>query len=303
VNPRVFLSHATADVDVSRQVFQALRASGFRTFFSDLTIGSGNQWDEVIVREIEQCQVLVVVVSKKASDSFFVKNEVAIAKDLGKPVLPFFIEPEGLCGGLTLFLKTDQGLDGFPGPTQAQLQRLCRHVHRLVGTDAPPSTEYDVSEIVPPRKPGDKKATLARSEIVKRVGLAIAGVVLLGSVAIFIFANKHSQTFAIDCNSLGSNNKPRLSIQLVDFDFGKIPVENVKVTVQSYDFGPCAVPVQSNGRTSSLHWPKGKPIEAHLSIGDVYKDTIRKAGQDTGNIGLEFVYNSARDPEGELGNQ
>ena len=68
---------------------QGLQASGLETFIDVLTLRPGDKWDRKIFAAIDDCDLFVVIWSRNARDSKWVKKESHYAlkryKKLGRP--------------------------------------------------------------------------------------------------------------------------------------------------------------------------------------------------------------------------
>ncbi|HYQ04077.1 MAG TPA: toll/interleukin-1 receptor domain-containing protein [Polyangiaceae bacterium] len=73
----VFVSHATANRKwVEREVIRYLEIEGIRTWYAKTSIGTSAQWEREILRGMEKCDWFLLVVSQKAADSEWVKDEL-----------------------------------------------------------------------------------------------------------------------------------------------------------------------------------------------------------------------------------
>ncbi len=86
---RVFISHASKDRWIARQVARAIEvgSSGrVTTFLDDKDIDVGARIRETIRRELQGCDALVVLYSSAAAQRDWVKAEIGAAWVLGKPI-------------------------------------------------------------------------------------------------------------------------------------------------------------------------------------------------------------------------
>lgn len=90
---RAFISHATADDSYVAEMESFLRAAGYDEVFNDV---SAIQPDEKFWPRIEQgittSEALFVVITAASNASDWVKREVACARNLGRKVIPVWIE-------------------------------------------------------------------------------------------------------------------------------------------------------------------------------------------------------------------
>jgi type IV pilus assembly protein PilM len=119
--PRVFISHSTKDREfVEREIIDSLHRHGIHTWYSPDDIRTAEQWANSIVDGLEQCDWFLVVMSRHAQQSDWVKSEVswAIHYRDGR-IIPVLIEE---CETYKIHLKlfTIQHLDFRSNPVLAR---------------------------------------------------------------------------------------------------------------------------------------------------------------------------------------
>ena len=91
----VFISYRREGGEISAQMFyELLSAKGYRVFYDIESLGQG-LFDENILREIEEAEVFLVILSKGALDRCvneddWVRREIAHAIRLNKEIIPLF---------------------------------------------------------------------------------------------------------------------------------------------------------------------------------------------------------------------
>jgi len=80
---QVFISHATADLEVVRQLSQALQAAGFQVWNPADAILPGDNWALATGKALEQSEVLIAILSRNAANSPWVQQEVQYALTSG----------------------------------------------------------------------------------------------------------------------------------------------------------------------------------------------------------------------------
>lgn len=88
----VFLSHASADQAVTKNIAHALAQVGVNTWASFRDIAPGSRWDESIEAALRSSAALVVVVSRSSVESRYVRAEVEDAISSDKTVVPVIVE-------------------------------------------------------------------------------------------------------------------------------------------------------------------------------------------------------------------
>jgi len=73
----VFVSHSTRDRKwVEREIVALLKTRGLNPWYSKQSINTSSQWEREILRGLESCQWFLIVVSPRAAESEWVKNEL-----------------------------------------------------------------------------------------------------------------------------------------------------------------------------------------------------------------------------------
>ena len=88
----VFISHAGDDASVAIEVCAQLEKRGLKCWMAPRDVAAGSVWDEAILDAIETSRVFLLILSKSANQSQFVKNEVNRAFSQSKPIVTFRLE-------------------------------------------------------------------------------------------------------------------------------------------------------------------------------------------------------------------
>jgi len=87
----VFVSYTRADHQRVGKLLDGLKRLGYRVWH-DQELSGGQEWWDVILRQIRECDGLLLVVSPAQLDSEACREEVTYARSLGKSVLPVMIQ-------------------------------------------------------------------------------------------------------------------------------------------------------------------------------------------------------------------
>jgi hypothetical protein len=129
----VFLSHSSKDFTFAQQVQRCLEEGGLSVWIAPRDIRAGEHYGAEIIRGIESCSTLVLLLSSHSNASTPVRNEVERAFDKGKRIVPLKLEPVVLSQSLEFFLAGAQWVDASDGLDQA--------LARLLGTFATQGSE------------------------------------------------------------------------------------------------------------------------------------------------------------------
>ena len=126
---KVFISHASANLAVARQIEQCLNEAGFDPWLDVSDIRVGALLGKELQQAIGQCVAMVLVWSKPASASRWVGAEILTAFHMDRFIIPCVVSATGL----PAFLSRSVYLDLRKG-RKAALSRLGDQVRRAPGT-------------------------------------------------------------------------------------------------------------------------------------------------------------------------
>jgi adenylate cyclase len=271
-----FLSYASADAEVAKQVCARLEASELRVWMAPRDVPAGAHYADALVRAINASRSLLLILSVNSVDSAHVSKEVERASSKRKPIVAIRLDAAPLTPAFEYFLSESQWVDARDG-LDAAMPRLTDDLRQLV-TGARSATG------VPAGRPSPKVPVKARTRVpVLALAVAALAALILGgwwlgksqgwwarmagatptaptatanSVAVLPFTDlseKKDQEYFSD----------GLSDELIDL-LGKIP--NLRVPA----------------RTSSFYF-KGKPstlpeIGKVLNVSHVLEGSVRKSG-------------------------
>jgi len=88
-----FLSYSRSDEEFAVRLANDLQALGVAMWVDRFNIRPSEHWDRAIERAIRACQKMVVILSPRSVTSENVADEISLAIDAGKSVIPVMIEP------------------------------------------------------------------------------------------------------------------------------------------------------------------------------------------------------------------
>jgi hypothetical protein len=88
-----FLSYARRDEAVALRLAQDLIGAGFSVWVDQFDIRPSQHWDRAVETAVRGCHGMIVVLSPNSAASPNVADEVAVAIETGKDVIPVLIEP------------------------------------------------------------------------------------------------------------------------------------------------------------------------------------------------------------------
>ena len=129
--PRLFLSYASEDRATALAVADALVAAGMPVWIDRRGISGGDIWAAEITSAIRSCEVLAVLCTPASVASRNVRQELQLAWDLDRPILPVILEPVEFSDAMSYFLQGRQWIDASSRSDSEWLQELEAAVARL----------------------------------------------------------------------------------------------------------------------------------------------------------------------------
>jgi non-specific serine/threonine protein kinase len=139
--PSVFLSYASADRARALAIADRLEAAGISVWIDRKSIAGGTSWSAEIVRGIRGCTVFLVACSTAAMASPNVQQEIQVAFESRRPILPLLLEAVELPESVVYALAGRQWLEVRERPASEWLPPVLRALAGLgVGAANPDLT-------------------------------------------------------------------------------------------------------------------------------------------------------------------
>ena len=87
-----FLSYARADAQIALRLADDLKAAGTSVWVDQYDIRPSQHWDRAVEEAVRGCEGMIVLLSPRSTASQNVADEVSVAIDSGKTVIPVLIE-------------------------------------------------------------------------------------------------------------------------------------------------------------------------------------------------------------------
>ena len=269
-----FLSYASADAEIAKQVCARLEASELRVWMAPRDVPAGAHYADALVRAINASRSLLLILSVNSVDSAHVSKEVERASSKRKPIVAIRLDAAPLTPAFEYFLSESQWVDARDG-LDAAMPRLTDDLRQLVtGARTGARVERPIRAMPAAARTRAPVYALAVATVVALIfggwwlgksqgwwprmagGTPSAPAATANSVAVLPFTDlseKKDQEYFSD----------GLSDELIDL-LGKIP--NLRVPA----------------RTSSFYF-KGKPstlpeIGRALNVSHVLEGSVRKSG-------------------------
>jgi len=168
---KVFISHSWKDNDISRKIAHELKRDGAEIWIDYARIKPGEGLPDRIGEALEWCDTLVLVWSKSAAESYYVKLEWQCALDMQKKIIPCIVDDAKRPPILRGFLYID-----FRNFTQGYEQLLNALDLRQL---KPPVATTEASKIPRQKKFKEKKKAL-------KIAYILAAILIFGFTGIYL---------------------------------------------------------------------------------------------------------------------
>ncbi len=279
--PSVFISYASQDAAVADTVVEALERAGLKCWIAPRDVVPGALYADEIVRAINQCQVVVVILSDRAVASPHVGKEIERASSKRRRIVALRIGAVSLPRSFEYFLSESQWIDIGSGGTEAAAVKLVEAVRR----------HLDVTRGVKSNAPSARPPTRSPTASVSGRWL-LAGAVTAVSAVLVYLAIGHSRlstpaAIGTEAHTAMTQPAPPAS-SIAVLPFSDLSAEGN----QGYFSDGMAEEILNvlahvNGlkvasRTSSFQFRKselGVPaIAARLGVRHILEGSVRKAG-------------------------
>ena len=123
----VFISHSSADIELSEKIYDYLQEQGIKCWIDSRNVTG--PYAKSIMEGIEQSELMLLVYSSNVNSSPHVESEIDNAFCKGKTIIPFRIEGTPYSIALSYYLNKSHYIDGMPYPLDA-LDKLCDQIKR-----------------------------------------------------------------------------------------------------------------------------------------------------------------------------
>jgi hypothetical protein len=124
----IFVSYSSADGAFAEDLVRQLEIAGNRIWFAPRNVRPGTDYSEQIQSAIEHARAFVVIISKDANESDFVRAETEMAFSRRRPIFPVRCGRVAPAPGLALFLQLRHWTEAFGPSRQNAIARLGREL-------------------------------------------------------------------------------------------------------------------------------------------------------------------------------
>jgi len=140
---QVFISYAseniystTSDRQVADQICSELESQGIGCWIAHRDILPGDDWMSAIIDAVDQAKIIILVFSANTEKSKWVKDEIGLALDEDKTIIPFRIQEVYPQRELKLLKVRCQWMHAFTPPLEKHIENLAKIVSRHLGLES-----------------------------------------------------------------------------------------------------------------------------------------------------------------------
>jgi hypothetical protein len=135
---RIFVSYSHTDSDFARRLARDLKQSGAQVWIDAEDIPAGAKWDRAVQDGLDNCQIMLVIITPQSVDSLDVEQEWQSYLDDNKPVIPILLDPARMHFQLRRIQYIDFHGQAYDAAMLHLAEELQRHGITLAGTSTPP---------------------------------------------------------------------------------------------------------------------------------------------------------------------
>ena len=192
---KVFISYNSRDRHVADDLCMYLENRGTSCWMAPRNISSGNYAGE-ITRALRAADIVVVICSKRTSNSEHVKNEVTLAFNKAKTIIPYCLDAEPFDDDLEYYLSAKQHILSTEDPQAGfpQLERMIHESFREAVKKAGPAEEPAPAQVQQVQAQEAGKPAPGKRHPNRALALWIVAALLLAAAIVFyVFYGKPRQ--------------------------------------------------------------------------------------------------------------
>lgn len=147
----VFISYSSHDKATADAICATLESRRIRCWIAPRDVLAGTDYAESIIRAIEECRIVVLVLSSNSNNSPQVKREIERAVSKGVSILTFKIEEVTLTKSMEFYVSSQHWLDALTRPLENHLNKLAETIECILKPEPPDKLEKVVQPIPPPQ--------------------------------------------------------------------------------------------------------------------------------------------------------
>ena len=144
----VFISYSSRNQQLAYAMCHALEQHKIKCWIAPRDVQPGNPYAREIINGIESCRIMILVFTRDADESEHVANELELAFEYKKVIIPFIAEDTPMNKEFSYYLKRKHWLTAYPDPEKAFAQ-LVEAVSNALGMQTQPVESAQPSKPAP----------------------------------------------------------------------------------------------------------------------------------------------------------
>lgn len=109
--PDLFVSYSHFDAELAERVVHELEGSGIKCWIAPRDVEGGKEYDVAVEEALQAVATVAFLCSENSLKSKYCKNEIRIAFDQSKRIIPIMVDTPALLPGWSLYLGSSQWID------------------------------------------------------------------------------------------------------------------------------------------------------------------------------------------------
>ncbi|MCR5203529.1 MAG: toll/interleukin-1 receptor domain-containing protein [Lachnospiraceae bacterium] len=171
----VFISYSSLNKNVADAVVSNFEQHGIRCWYAPRDIMPGQEWVTAIHEAINACRLFVLIYTDSSNESKQVANEVALAFNSGKTLIPFRLSDTEMSTELEYYLTRVHWLDAVKPPLMQSIESLRTYSEKILKGIDTKESKVKNANVLKTQMPG----WVLPAIIVLAIGLLTISIILL----------------------------------------------------------------------------------------------------------------------------
>ena len=132
----VFISYSSKDKKIADAIVADMEQHNIRCWYAPRDIRPGDEWASAINAAIQRTSIFILVFTEESNRSHQVTNEVTLAVNSGKTVIPFRLSSSDMNDTLEYYLSSLHWLDAVEPPLHRNIELLREKIISILTIDS-----------------------------------------------------------------------------------------------------------------------------------------------------------------------
>ena len=138
-----FISYSTKNKNVADAIVANFEQNGVKCWYAPRDIMPGQEWVSAIKSALHSSKIFILIYTEESNDSRQVMNEVAMAFNAGKTIVPFRLTQDEMNDELEYYLTRVHWLDAVSKPMEKNINELRKYVEVILQRPAKDTLKGD----------------------------------------------------------------------------------------------------------------------------------------------------------------